>query len=109
MTDQETQQYMTALVAKGAEITAGMEAICLAEFQEVVKNLEQASTSLTRARNEAARLDGVVKTLQGKRMALFDLLIATEENRRNAGNSSGLELVPGEEVPDGKKQGSEGG
>lgn len=94
MDEQEKQQYMTAMVAKGAEVTAGAEAICLAEFQKVVKNLEQADASLTQARNEATRLDGVVKTLRGKRMALFDLLIATEERRRSVGNSSGLEVVP---------------
>ena len=97
MDDQEKQQYMSALVAKGDGLE-GAEAICLAEFQEVVKNLGQASDSLNQARAEVKRLEGVVQILRGKRMAYFDTLIASEEGRRNAANKN-LELVPNDEAP----------
>ncbi len=102
MDKQEAQEYMTALAAKSDGLD-GTEAICFTEWQEVVKNLEAAGKSLGQARAEAQRLDGVVKTLQGKRMALFDLLIASEEGRRNAANTN-LELVPNDEVPENERK-----
>lgn len=97
MKDQEAQEYITKLLTGASEGLDGAEAICFQEWRGVVKNLEQASKSLTQAQAEAKRLEGIVLHLQGQREAYFRTLILTEEGRRNAANSK-PKLVP-DEVP----------
>ena len=90
MSEKEQVEYMEGLIKAKDSGLVGAENIALSQWRDTTMEINKTVENLNKVQTEVKRLVGLVQQLHGQRMAYVQLLVASEEGRRN----KNLELVP---------------